>query len=78
VRRSENSKDPFAFLLELVEDNKTWVATWNEDSKPFVWHKQPEQILERLGRLLRDDRPGKLSGAPPASRTHSYAASCCR
>lgn len=35
-------------VRELVADIKAWVAVWNEDPKPFVWHKTAEQILERL------------------------------
>jgi hypothetical protein len=26
---------------------------WNDNSKPFVWAKTAEQILERLGRLIQ-------------------------
>jgi transposase len=33
---------------ELAVDIQAWVDTWNEDPKPFVWHKTAEQILERL------------------------------
>jgi transposase len=33
---------------ELAADIRAWVDTWNEDPKPFVWHKSAEQILERL------------------------------
>ena len=33
---------------ELADDIRAWVDNWNEDPKPFVWHKTAEQILERL------------------------------
>lgn len=33
---------------ELADDIRAWVDTWNEDPKPFVWHKTAEQIFERL------------------------------
>ena len=33
---------------ELAVDIQAWVDNWNEDPKPFVWHKTAEQILERL------------------------------
>jgi transposase len=33
---------------ELAADIQTWVNTWNDNPKPFVWHKTAEQILERL------------------------------
>ena len=34
-------------VKELAADINTWVAAWNENPKPFVWHKTAEQILER-------------------------------
>jgi transposase len=33
---------------ELAADIQAWVDNWNENPKPFVWHKSAEQILERL------------------------------
>jgi transposase len=33
---------------ELAADIEQWVDTWNENPRPFVWHKTAEQILERL------------------------------
>jgi transposase len=35
-------------VKELAADILSWVATWNENPKPFVWTKTAEQILERL------------------------------
>jgi transposase len=35
-------------VKELTADIKAWVATWNENPRPFVWTKTAEQILERL------------------------------
>jgi len=35
-------------VRELVADIESWAATWNDDPKPFVWHKTAERILERL------------------------------
>ena len=35
-------------VKELAEDINAWAEAWNEDPKPFVWHKTAEQILERL------------------------------
>jgi transposase len=35
-------------VKELAADINAWVAAWNENPKPFVWHKTAEQILERL------------------------------
>lgn len=33
---------------ELAADINAWIKVWNENPKPFVWHKTAEQILERL------------------------------
>jgi transposase len=33
---------------ELAHDITNWVETWNENPRPFVWHKTADQILERL------------------------------
>jgi transposase/transposase-like protein len=35
-------------VKELAADINAWVANWNEDPTPFVWHKTADQILERL------------------------------
>lgn len=37
-------------VAELAADITTWVDHWNQNPKPFVWHKTADQILERLGR----------------------------
>jgi len=37
----------------LEADIRTWVKAWNDNPRPFVWTKSAEDILERLGRLLR-------------------------
>jgi len=35
-------------VTDLAADIRNWVETWNENPKPFVWHKTAEEILERL------------------------------
>jgi hypothetical protein len=35
-------------LKELAADILAWVATWNDNPRPFVWTKTADQILERL------------------------------
>ncbi|MDP3894399.1 IS630 family transposase [Nocardioides sp.] len=32
----------------LTDDIRAWVETWNDDPKPFVWHKSADEILQRL------------------------------
>jgi transposase len=33
---------------ELESAIRSWVATWNDDPRPFVWHKTADEILETL------------------------------
>ena len=37
----------------LNADIRAWIATWNEDPKPFVWTKPAEQILESIARYCK-------------------------
>ena len=37
---------------ELEEAIRSWMATWNEDPKPFVWHKTADEILQSLADYL--------------------------
>jgi transposase len=44
-------------ITALNKDVRTWINTWNDDPKPFVWHKTAEQILESLARYLTKITP---------------------
>ena len=35
-------------VRELVASIRTWIANWNDDPKPFVWHKTADEILDSL------------------------------
>lgn len=35
-------------VKELVASIRTWIFTWNENPRPYVWHKSADQILETL------------------------------
>ena len=39
-------------IKELTADLDAWVAGWNENPKPFVWHKTADQILDSLKKYL--------------------------
>lgn len=39
-------------VAALTADLNTWVGTWNENPKPFVWHKTADQILANLKKYL--------------------------
>jgi transposase len=38
--------------LALEADITKWIAGWNENPRPFVWHKTADEILESLARYL--------------------------
>ncbi len=35
-------------VRELVASIRTWITNWNDDPKPFVWHKSADEILDNL------------------------------
>ena len=35
-------------VRQLVASIRTWIAGWNDDPKPFVWHKSADEILDAL------------------------------
>jgi transposase len=37
----------------LEADIRAWIEAWNENPRPFIWTKTADQILEKLGRLLK-------------------------
>jgi hypothetical protein len=39
------------------------VATWNEEPKPFVWHKSADQILDRLAGYSSTFNTGNLTSS---------------
>ena len=40
----------FTSVGALVEALTVWAVTWNENPKPFVWHKPAEEIIEKVRR----------------------------
>ncbi len=35
-------------VRDLVASIRTWIANWNDEPKPYVWHKSADEILESL------------------------------
>ena len=35
-------------VKDLVGSIRTWITNWNDDPKPFVWHKTADEILDSL------------------------------
>jgi transposase len=40
-------------VKELVASIRTWITNWNDDPKPFVWHKTADEILNNLAGYLQ-------------------------
>ena len=40
----------FTSVAALTDAIETWVEHWNDDPKPFVWHKPAEEIIEKVRR----------------------------
>jgi transposase len=40
----------FSSVPVLIEAIETWATRWNEDPKPFVWHKAAKEIIEKVSR----------------------------
>ena len=38
---------------ELARDINSWITTWNDNPRPFVWHKTADDILDTLNRYLQ-------------------------
>ncbi len=46
-------------VKNLAADLNSWIATWNDDPRPFVWHKTADEILTTLnGYLQRTSEAG--------------------
>jgi transposase len=39
-------------VAALTADLNTWIAAWNDNPRPFVWHKTADQILDGLKKYL--------------------------
>ncbi|MEU2005988.1 IS630 family transposase [Rhodococcus sp. NPDC019616] len=39
-------------VVALEKDVRNWIKTWNDDPKPFVWHKTAEEILDSLAKYI--------------------------
>jgi len=35
-------------VRDLTASIRTWITTWNEDPKPYVWHKSADEIFDSL------------------------------
>jgi transposase len=40
----------FTSVRDLIDAIETWAEHWNDDPKPFVWHKTATEIIEKVRR----------------------------
>jgi transposase len=40
-------------VTTLETDLRAWVAAWNEDPRPFIWHKTADEILDTLAQYCQ-------------------------
>jgi transposase len=40
-------------VKDLVASIRTWTTNWNDDPKPFVWHKTADEILDNLASYIQ-------------------------
>lgn len=52
LTRKKLQRSAHRSIKELIADLDAWVSTWNDDPKPFVWHKTADQILDSLKKYL--------------------------
>ena len=43
-------------ITALTADLNTWITAWNDNPKPFVWHKTADQTLDSLEKYLTNHR----------------------
>ena len=52
LTRKKLQRSAHRSIKALTADLDAWVSTWNENPKPFVWHKTADQILDNLKKYL--------------------------
>ena len=58
-------------VRDLVASIRTWITNWNDDPKPFVWHKTADEILDSLAAYCQ--RINDSGHSPPRWRRSSRA-----
>jgi hypothetical protein len=48
IKRSAHRSVP-----DLVASIRTWITNWNDDPKPYVWHKTADDILDSLSQYCQ-------------------------
>ena len=48
-----STRGPHGDEGELIASIQSWIDTWNQEPRPFVWTKTADQILENITRYLQ-------------------------
>jgi transposase len=40
----------FSSVADLIDAIETWVSHWNDNPKPFIWHKTADEIIAKVRR----------------------------
>jgi hypothetical protein len=40
-------------VQNLEADIRNWIATWNEDPRPYIWTKTADEILDSIAALCQ-------------------------
>jgi hypothetical protein len=43
-------RDSFTSVQQLIDSIDLWTEHWNDDPKPFIWHKTAEEIIAKVKR----------------------------
>ena len=65
-------------VTELRDSIQHWVDTWNQNPRPYTWHKTADQILDTLAaccQRISDSRHSVAGGR--GSRRDSASSACC-
>jgi transposase len=54
ITRQAIQRGTFASLRILIDTINTYIQTWNQTAKPFIWTATPDQIITRVSILHRD------------------------
>ncbi len=57
---------PHTSVQALENDIREWIATWNDNPRPFTWTKTADEILSSLADYL-----DKVGRAAPRQRQHN-------
>ena len=54
ITRQAIRRGSFGSLRILIDTIESYITTWNQDAKPFVWTAKPKEIIARVRVLQRD------------------------